>query len=152
MRKIPRARLVVALAALFGHRGVGRGVLATEILEARLAAAAGDGFEMEFDVTVEPRIEDAQQMAAELLARGAGESMTPPHRAQRMNARVAAADGRGESLLQRIITAKRGLQRGHPLGRKGFVEKAFEFSVRNGHWSAVSGPLSVVFVVASFCN
>src|SRR3954452_9627549 len=65
-------------------------LLAAEIFKIRLAIAAADLLQMEVDVLRVLGIERAQQITAELFARGARQPLPPPDFADAMHPRVAA--------------------------------------------------------------
>ena len=81
----------------FGGSTVGRfGLLRLEVVEVGLAEAAADDVEMELDVGGFFVGQGTEQMAAELLARGATETIAAPDFAERVDAGVAAVDEIGE--------------------------------------------------------
>ena len=86
------ARLEVSRTAFDDHFLFGRRVLIAEILQARLAVTAFDDIQMEAEVVFLPGVEDAEEMAAELFARRAAETMAAPDGAERVDAGVATAE------------------------------------------------------------
>ena len=62
--EVARTRLEVSRAAFDDHFLFGRRVLIAEILQARLAVAAFDDFQMETEMVFLPGVEDAEEMAA----------------------------------------------------------------------------------------
>ena len=85
VREPSDARLVVPLSSLVAVAGFGRcggGVALAEVFDARLAEGALDDLKVETDIVSQPLREDSEQVAAELFARGAGESAAAPDLAQ----------------------------------------------------------------------
>ena len=67
-RQIPGARLEVTLATLLRQFRIGGGMLGVEVLQASLAISAGHDFQMEREIVLGARFEDAQEVAAQLFS------------------------------------------------------------------------------------
>src|SRR5262249_27665286 len=104
-------------------------LLQFEIGDARFAVAALHLFHVELDVGVRVAWQNAEEVAAELFARGAAQPMAPPDIAERMDARVSPAVDRGELFLQRAILPQRILNRRHLLRWQRLIKKGFEFGI-----------------------
>ena len=100
-----------------------------QIVDARGAVAAADSFDVELDVVGFFARQDAQQVAAELLARWAAKPVATPDFAEGVDAGVAAAVDGGEPLLQFFAVAEGFFNGGHPLDGESLVEEGFEFGV-----------------------
>src|SRR5262245_19522816 len=111
----------------------GFGVLGFQVGEIRLAAAAADGVDVELDVSRFFVSENTQEEAAELLARGARQSVATPDVAQRMNARVAAGDDLGQLAAKLWIATEGVFDRRHGISRQRFVEIGGEIGGRVIH-------------------
>jgi hypothetical protein len=96
-------------------------LLALEVFDIRLAQSAADGFDVEVDVFGRLFVKDAEQVAADVIAGGAGEAMAPPNLANAMQAGVAAGVDRGKLFEQVGFFSELGLDRGHLLGGQGLV-------------------------------
>ena len=135
LAQVANARLKIFLASSFGDVRVGRGLLRLQIFDACRAVSARHCLDMEFHVVGGAFWQHAEKIAAELLARGTAEPMSPPDFAKRMNARIAATVDRCQLLLQTFIAAKRILNGRHPLGGQCLVEISLEIGIREfgGH-------------------
>lgn len=127
----------------FGGSTVGRfGLLRLEVVEVGLAEAAADDVEMELDVGGFFVGQGTEQMAAELLARGATETIAAPDFAERVDAGVAAVDEIGELRGKQWIGAGRlrwptwsrrgALRRGRRLGRFGRTWSSIHVQINHG--------------------
>ena len=118
------ARLKILLAAAVHDRGA-LGLAGLQVFEIGCARAAARNFKME---TGEGRLRFAhhlEQIAAQLISRGAAKAMTSPDLAQRMQARIAAGIDCCQLLAQSRIVAQRAFDPGHGLDRQGLIQIGF---------------------------
>src|SRR5262249_45979473 len=99
--QVAGARLEVAAAAFLGSR---RRFLLERLQVGQVghAVRAADRVQVEVDIILRPLVEDLEKIAAQLLARRAGQALAPPDGAEGMIAAVPLLHGLPQDPAQRL--------------------------------------------------